>query len=98
MGTDIFASADGTVVKVVESTVGDGNHVVIRHANGYYTLYGHCSELIAIEGTEVKQGDVIAKVGSTGNSTGPHLHFELIFGYESEEGGLSSDVYNAIAP
>ena len=98
LGTDIFASADGTVVKVVESTIGDGNHVVIRHANGYYTLYGHCSELIAVEGTEVKQGDVIAKVGSTGNSTGPHLHFELIFGYESEEGGLSIDVYNAIAP
>ena len=98
LGTDIFASADGTVVKAIESAVGDGNHVVIKHANGYYTLYGHCSELIAIEGTEVKQGDVIAKVGSTGNSTGPHLHFELIFGYESEEGGLSIDVYNAIAP
>ena len=98
LGTEIFASADGTVVKVVESTVGDGNHVVIRHSNGYYTLYGHCSELIAVEGTEVKQGDVIAKVGSTGNSTGPHLHFELIFGYESEEGGLSIDVYNAVAP
>lgn len=98
LGTEIFASADGTVVKVLESTVGDGNHVVIRHSNGYYTLYGHCSELIAVEGTEVKQGDVIAKVGSTGNSTGPHLHFELIFGYESEEGGLSIDVYNAVAP
>lgn len=97
-GTEIFASADGTVVKVEESTEGDGNHVVIKHENGYYTLYAHCSELIAVEGTEVKQGEVIAKIGCTGNATGNHLHFELIYGYESEQGGLSIDPYNAVAP
>lgn len=66
--------------------------------NGYYTLYAHCSELIAVEGSEVKQGEVIAKIGCTGNATGNHLHFELIFGYESEQGGLSIDPYNAVAP
>ena len=97
-GTEIFASADGTVVKVEESTEGDGNHVVIKHENGYYTLYAHCSELIAVEGTEVKQGEVIAKIGCTGNATGNRLHFELIYGYESEQGGLSIDPNNAVAP
>ena len=96
-GTEIFASADGKVIKSEESTVGDGNHVVIEHANGYYTLYGHCSKLLVKEGDEVKQGDLIAKIGSTGNSTGNHLHFEFGFGYDSEpNGGLSLDPYNAV--
>jgi len=96
-GTEIFASADGKVIKSEESSVGDGNHVVIEHANGYYTLYGHCSELLVKEGDEVKQGDVIAKIGCTGNSTGNHLHFEFGFGYGSEpDGGLSLDPYTAI--
>lgn len=92
-GTEIYAAADGKVVKSEESTVGDGNHIVIEHQNGYYTLYGHCSELLVSVGDEVKQGDLIAKMGSTGNSTGNHLHFELIFGYGSEQGGVSIDPY-----
>ena len=97
-GTEIFASADGKVIKSEESTTGDGNHVVIEHANGYYTLYAHCSELLVKEGDEVKQGDVIAKIGCTGNSTGNHLHFEFGFGYGSEpDGGLTLDPYTAIS-
>ncbi|MBQ7007096.1 MAG: peptidoglycan DD-metalloendopeptidase family protein, partial [Oscillospiraceae bacterium] len=97
-GTEIFASADGKVIKSEESTTGDGNHVVIEHANGYYTLYAHCSELLVKEGDEVKQGDVIAKIGCTGNSTGNHLHFEFGFGYGSEpNGGLTLDPYTAIS-
>ena len=97
-GTEIFASADGKVIKAEESTTGDGNHIVIEHANGYYTLYAHCSELLAKVGDEVKQGDVIAKMGSTGNSTGNHVHFEFGFGYGSEQdGGLSLDPYNAVS-
>jgi murein DD-endopeptidase MepM/ murein hydrolase activator NlpD len=54
-----------------------GNLVKIDHQNGYITLYAHCSVVIAKVGNMVKQGDVIAKVGSTGSSTGPHLHFEI---------------------
>ena len=96
-GTEIFASADGKVIKSEESSVGDGNHVVIEHANGYYTLYAHCSELLVNEGDEVKQGYLIAKMGSTGNSTGNHLHFEFGFGYGSEpDCGLTLDPYTAV--
>lgn len=96
-GTEIFASADGKVIKAEESTVGDGNHVVIEHANGYYTLYGHCSELLVKVGDEVKQGDLIAKMGSTGNSTGNHLHFEIILGGENGEyDGVRIDPYTKL--
>lgn len=97
-GTPIYAAADGKVIKSEESTTGDGNHIVIEHANGYYTLYGHCSELLVKVGDEVKQGDLIAKIGSTGNSTGNHLHFEFGFGYGSEpNGGYTLDPYEVIA-
>ena len=51
--------------------------IVITHGNGVQTYYGHCSKLIASVGQEVSQGQVIAAVGSTGNSTGPHLHLEI---------------------
>ncbi|MBQ7816075.1 MAG: peptidoglycan DD-metalloendopeptidase family protein [Oscillospiraceae bacterium] len=96
-GTDILASADGKVIKAEESSVGNGNYVVIEHKNGYFTLYAHCSELLVKEGDEVEQGEVIAKMGSTGNSTGNHLHFEFGFGYGSEpEGGLRLDPYSVL--
>ena len=51
--------------------------IKISHGNGVETVYAHCSQLIASQGQAVSQGQVIAKVGSTGNSTGPHLHFEV---------------------
>ena len=51
--------------------------IIIDHANGVQTYYGHCSKLYAKAGQEVKAGDIIAAVGSTGNSTGSHLHFEI---------------------
>ena len=54
-----------------------GEYIIITHGNGVQTLYGHCSELCVSQGQYVSQGQVIAKVGSTGNSTGPHLHFEV---------------------
>ena len=54
-----------------------GNLIVITHGNGVQTYYGHCSKLIATAGQKVSTGDVIAKVGSTGRSTGSHLHFEI---------------------
>ena len=51
--------------------------IIISHGNGVQTVYGHCSQLIAKKGQSVSQGKVIGKVGSTGNSTGPHLHLEV---------------------
>lgn len=75
-GTKIIAAMEGTVT--VSSTVGDyGYHIKIVN-NDITTLYGHCSELFVKEGEYVSQGQKIAEVGSTGKSTGPHLHFEII--------------------
>ncbi len=75
-GTPIKAVADGTVIRSGWSS-GYGNLVVIDHGNGVTTYYGHCSRLYVSKGTSVKAGDNIAAVGSTGNSTGNHLHFEI---------------------
>lgn len=76
-GTPILAAADGTVVAATWHN-GYGYYVKIKHNNTYSTLYGHCSELRVSAGQKVKQGQLIAKVGSTGYSTGPHLHYEVI--------------------
>ena len=82
-GTDIKAVYDGIVTVAEELTTGNGIYCIIDHG-GISTLYAHCSELLVSVGDEVKQGDVIAKVGSTGNSTGPHLHLEA-FTNQTEE-------------
>lgn len=75
-GTTIVAAADGEVT--YSGTMGGyGNLIIITHENGIQTYYGHCSKLIAKVGEEVKAGEEIAKVGSTGFSTGNHLHFEI---------------------
>ena len=76
-GTTIKAAATGTVTFVRYSNSGLGNHLKISHSNGVETVYGHCSKLYVKEGQQVNQGDSIAAVGSTGNSTGPHLHLEV---------------------
>lgn len=73
-GSPIVAVANG----VVERSGFDaslGNFLVIDHGNGFKTKYGHCSELLVSSGDYIKEGDEIAKIGSTGDSTGPHLHF-----------------------
>ncbi len=78
IGTDIYASGNG-VVKVVEyDSRGYGNHVIISHGFGYETLYGHMSKIKVRPGQRVNRGDVIGVVGSTGTSTAPHLHYEVI--------------------
>ncbi len=78
MGTDIWAAASGKVIKASDTGNGYGKCVIIEHYSGFRTLYGHCSELLVSVGDYVKAGDLIAKVGSTGRSTGPHLHFSVI--------------------
>ncbi|MFA9397563.1 MAG: M23 family metallopeptidase [Clostridiaceae bacterium] len=75
-GTKIYASAKGTVT-LATYYGGYGNAIIINHHNGYETIYGHTSKIYVSEGDEVEKGDLIALVGSTGSSTGPHLHFEL---------------------
>ncbi len=75
-GTPIHVAEDG-VVTYVGWYFGYGNLVKVQHASGYETYYGHCSAFNCNVGDNVSQGDVIAYVGSTGNSTGPHVHFEI---------------------
>jgi murein DD-endopeptidase MepM/ murein hydrolase activator NlpD len=75
-GTPIYAADTGTVI-VAEWYGGYGYAVIVAHGNQLSTLYGHCSELFVTVGQAVQKGQVIAAVGSTGFSTGPHLHFEL---------------------
>ncbi len=77
-GIPIVAAADGTVVISSYMAGGYGYYVKIQHDGIYSTLYGHCSTLLVSAGQKVKQGQIIAKVGSTGYSTGPHCHFEVI--------------------
>ncbi len=76
-GDPIHAAADGIVMRADFDAGGYGNVVDIDHGNGYATRYGHCSKLLVKVGDLVHAGDVIAKVGSTGHSTGSHLHFEV---------------------
>lgn len=76
-GTEIYAAADGKVVAAGWNTGGYGYFVMIDHGEGYVTLYAHMSKVIASNGAEVKCGDLIGEVGTTGDSTGNHLHFEV---------------------
>ena len=76
-GTAIKAAASGTVTYAGNAGDGYGNYVIISHGNGVTTVYAHCSSLLVSAGQTVSKGEVIAKVGSTGNSTGNHLHFEV---------------------
>ena len=76
-GTPVYASSGGTVVKASWGS-GYGNVVYINHPDGKQTRYGHLSKILVTVGQKVKQGDLIAKSGNTGVSTGPHLHFEIL--------------------
>ena len=75
-GTEVFAAAEGVVTAAGFDPV-YGNYVIIRHSNGWTSLYGHLQIIETVLRTEVKSGNLIGRVGTTGQSTGPHLHFEL---------------------
>ncbi|MBE6753160.1 MAG: M23 family metallopeptidase [Ruminococcaceae bacterium] len=76
-GRTIVAADSGTVTMVKNSPSGYGLHLTISHGNGYSTLYAHCSSISVSAGQKVSKGQAIAKVGNSGRSTGPHLHFEI---------------------
>ena len=75
-GTEIRAAYSGIVSEVGSNSVG-GNYISLVHKDGSETLYCHCSKIIAEKGDVIRAGETIALVGSTGRSTGPHLHFEI---------------------
>jgi len=75
-GTDIYATGDG-IVTWADWRQGYGNCIIIDHGYGFETLYGHMSAYVAKLGQKVKRGELIGKIGSTGKSTGPHLHYEV---------------------
>ena len=76
-GTPIKAAEDGIVSYAGNGSKGHGNLVLIRHSNGYFTLYAHAKELLVRHGDPIKRGQVIAHSGQTGNVNGPQLHFEV---------------------
>ena len=77
-GTPVKATADGTVIEVEEQPEGYGKFIVIEHDNNYRTRYAQLSAFKVSVGSKVKQGNIIGLVGSSGRSTGPHLHYEVI--------------------
>jgi murein DD-endopeptidase MepM/ murein hydrolase activator NlpD len=76
-GTPVKAAEDGTVSYAGNGFKGHGNLVLIRHSNGYFTLYAHAKELLVQHGDQIKRGQVIAHSGQTGNVNAPQLHFEV---------------------
>jgi murein DD-endopeptidase MepM/ murein hydrolase activator NlpD len=76
-GTEIIAPADG-VVSEIGKTYGFGNLLTVSHGYGMKTMYGHLSNFLVRKGQSIKRGDKIALVGSTGRTTGPHLHYEVL--------------------
>jgi murein DD-endopeptidase MepM/ murein hydrolase activator NlpD len=77
VGTPIYATADGTVTDAAWNSGGYGNLVKLHHGRGIETRYGHLSQILVRPGQQVKRGDMIARMGSTGRSTGSHLHYEV---------------------
>lgn len=78
-GTKIFATGNGTVTLLKFSRTGYGNELVINHSFGYSTRYAHLQKFFVREGESVKRGQLIALVGNSGRSTGPHLHYEVLY-------------------
>lgn len=77
VGDDITPFMDGTVTYAGQTAIGYGKHVIIDNGNNVSSLYGHLDKIQVFKGQKVKIGDVIGKMGTTGWSTGPHLHFQI---------------------
>lgn len=77
MGTSVYVASEGVVLRTGYDPDGYGRFIEVRHPNGMTTLYGHLSRVDVASGTAVRDGERIGLVGSTGRSTGPHLHFEV---------------------
>lgn len=92
-GTNVYASKAGVVITAKDTYIPGysyGKYVVIDHGDGYSTLYGHCSAIYVTVGQQVERGEVIAAVGNTGWSTGPHMHFEV------RVNGIAQDPFNYV--
>jgi len=79
IGKNVYATGDGTVTFLQFSRTGYGNEIVIDHAFGFGSRYAHLDQILIKEGQRVKRGQLIGKVGKSGRSTGPHLHYEVLY-------------------
>lgn len=79
VGTEVLASADGVVVSAKRSGKGEGNTIILDHKNGYRTTYSHLGDILVRQGKKVLQGEVIGRVGLSGMSFAPHLHYQVWF-------------------
>jgi murein DD-endopeptidase MepM/ murein hydrolase activator NlpD len=79
VGKNVHATGDGTVTFVQNSRTGYGNEIVIDHAFGFRSRYAHLNEILVTEGQKVRRGQIIGKVGQSGRTTGPHLHYEVLY-------------------
>ena len=77
-GNSVYAAFDGIVIEVKKSSKGYGNTIRILHENGLESLYAHLSAFLVKTGDAICKGKIIGKIGTSGNATGPHLHFEII--------------------
>ena len=95
-GTPIYSTGDGLIERADNMAQGYGNHVVINHGFGYQTLYGHMSKIAVHANQKINRGQLIGYVGSTGLSTGPHLHYEVI--KNGEKVNPINYYYNDLSP
>jgi murein DD-endopeptidase MepM/ murein hydrolase activator NlpD len=85
IGRKIYATGYGVVIATDENASGYGRRVIIDHGFGYHTLYGHMSKILVHIGDTVYRGSLIGKVGNTGSSTGPHVHYEVIYKFDKKD-------------
>lgn len=97
LDTPVYAAAKGKAVKAGWDSTGFGNRVLIQHEGGVQTLYGHLSMCLVHVRTTVERGQVIGRVGSTGNSTGPHLHFGLYVGGKAVDPSIYLEAEGEVA-